>query len=651
MSIDPEYLSHLNPRQREAVLATTGPVSVLAGAGSGKTAVLTTRIYHLIRQGVAPESILAVTFTNKAAREMRERLFQKLGHDPHLNPYATNVPLPLIATFHGLGRELLETYGSALGIPKHFTIYDRDDSKSAIREALKALDIDPKEVPPNSILGRISKAKGEGMTLQEFRDKHGRESFRSRIVAEVWIRYEEKLKKEKSLDFDDLIVLPVRLLTNHDDVRARVQERFSHLHVDEFQDTNELQGKLAQLIAGDRKNIFVVGDIDQSIYTWRGATIDNLLKFEEIYTAAQHIVLEHNYRSTKTIVEAANGIIEHNRNRKEKRAITDNEVGDRIMIHPEANAEREARWIAHQAAKAVRNGQAPEEIAVLYRTNFQSRVIEEAFLHAGVPYRLLGTRFYDRKEVKDVLSWIRLSLDPSRESDRMRAIQSPPRGIGKVTLGKVLAGKADTLRAADRAKVDAFESLIASLREAAETASPSAFVKLIIERSGLEAALLKEGEDGQERLENAKELGTLASRYDGMPGLEGISAFLADAALAGDQDEMDRDEKKKGVVLMTVHAAKGLEFDTVFVSGLEEGLFPHEGMGNDEDRDEEEERRLFYVAVTRARKRLILTLARVRRIYGTDYMSEPSSFLRDIDPLLVNYDEADEYGAENIIEA
>ncbi|MES2225509.1 MAG: UvrD-helicase domain-containing protein [Patescibacteria group bacterium] len=656
-SSPPEYISHLNPAQKEAVLAVDGPVSVLAGAGSGKTSVLTTRIYHLIRQGIPAGSILAVTFTNKAAREMRERLQILLkvesGRDRRPGAYG----LPFVATFHGLGRELLQTYGSVMDIPRHFTIYDRDDSKSAIREALKALDVDPKEVPPSAILGRISRAKGEGQTLQQFREKHGRESFRSRIVAEAWIRYEETLKREKSLDFDDLIVLPVRLLQEHEEVRARVQERFSHLHVDEFQDTNELQGKLAHLIAGDRRNLFVVGDIDQSIYTWRGATIDNLLKFEETYENAKHIVLEHNYRSTQTIVSAANEIIEKNRNRKDKHAVTDNPDGERIKIHPATNAEAEARWVAREAARALDRGTRAEEIAVLFRTNFQSRALEEAFLHAGIPYRLLGTRFFDRKEVKDVLAWIRLALDPSREVDRMRAVQSPPRGIGKVTLGKLLAGKRDELRASDRAKIDSFEALLGGLQEAAQTLVPSEFVKLVIERSGLESALLKEGEDGQERLENAKELGTLASRHDGQPGLEGLSAFLAEAALAGDQDEMDRPtesgEKKKGVTLMTVHAAKGLEFDTVFVTGLEEGLFPHEGMGNasDENRDEEEERRLFYVAVTRAKKRLILTLARIRRIYGTDYLSEPSSFLRDIDPLLIEYDEADEYGAENIIEA
>lgn len=643
MESTPSYLSRLNPRQKEAVLAVEGPVSVLAGAGSGKTSVLTTRIYHLIRQGVPADQILAVTFTNKAAREMRERLGKMLP----------DAPLPFVATFHGLGRELLQTYGSALGIPRYFTIYDRDDSKSAIREALKALDVDPKEVPPGAVLARISKAKSEGMDVQEFREKHSRESFRSRIVAEAWLRYEDTLKKEKSLDFDDLIVLPVKLLRAHEDVRAKVQQRFSHLHVDEFQDTNDLQGELAKLIAGDTQNIFVVGDIDQSIYTWRGATIENLLRFEETYPRAKHIVLEHNYRSTKTIVDAANMVIERNVNRKEKRSVTDNAQGERITIHPARTAEEEAQWVAREAKRMIGRGTAAEEIAVLYRTNAQSRALEEAFLHASVPYRLLGTRFYDRKEVKDVLAWVRLALDPSRESDRMRAVQAPSRGIGKVTLGKILAGKRDELRAADRAKVDAFENVVKGLSEMAQTATPSAFVKFVIQNSGLESALLKEGEEGQERLENARELGALASRYDATPGLEGISAFLSDVALAGDQDEMDRprDAKKPGVTLMTVHAAKGLEFDVVFVTGMEEGLFPHEGMAEDEDRDEEEERRLFYVAITRARKRLILTLARIRRIYGTDYLSEPSQFLRDIDPLLIDYDEADEYGAENVIEA
>ena len=634
------YLEGLNDRQKEAVLSTLGPVSVLAGAGSGKTKVLTTRIYHLIREGVLPQNILAVTFTNKAAREMRERLSLRLEGET----------LPFVATFHGLGRELLEQYGRVLDVPRYFTIFDRDDSERAIKEALKALDVDPKEVPPRSILGRISKAKGEGQTLEQFKEKHSRESFRSRIAAEAWSRYDATLKKEKALDFDDLICLPVRLLEEHADVRKIVQDRFHYIHIDEFQDTNELQGRLAALLCGERRNLFVVGDIDQTIYTWRGATIDNLLSFDHAYPNAKTIVLEHNYRSTKTIVEAANQIIEKNRNRKEKTSTTENDYGDRITLHMADTSEREALWIAKEAKRRIRNGLTPEEIAVLFRTNFQSRALEEAFLHEGVPYRLLGTRFFDRKEVKDVLSWVRLALEPEREADRMRAVQFPSRGIGKVTLGKLTAGQRDQLRAGEKAKVEAFEEVVHGLNAFLPGATPSVFVRAVIERSGIEAALAKDGEEGQERLENAKELATLAARYDYLTGEEGIASFLADAALAGDQDEMDR-PGRSGVTLMTVHAAKGLEFDVVFVAGLEEGLFPHEGMGNDEDRDEEEERRLFYVAVTRARQSLILSMARVRRIYGTDYLQEPSQFLHDIDASLMEHTNA--YGDDDgfIIEA
>ncbi len=619
------YLDELNEQQQEAVLHTEGPISVLAGAGSGKTKVLTTRIYHLIRQGVTPQQILAVTFTNKAAREMRERLHVRLEGGA----------LPFVATFHGLGRELLEQYGRVMDIPRYFSIFDRDDSERVVKEGLKALDVDPKEVPPRAILSRISKAKGDGMTAQQFYERHGREHFRSRMTAEVWLRYEAALKKEKALDFDDLISLPVRLLENHKDVRDLVQARFTHIHIDEFQDTNELQGRLAELLTGERKNLFVVGDIDQTIYTWRGATIANLLAFEKTYPTARTIVLEHNYRSTKTIVDAANAIIEKNINRKEKRSVTNNPEGDPIVIHGADNAETEGGWIAHKTRQLIKEGTRPEDIAVLFRTNFQSRVLEEAFLHAGVPYKLLGTRFFDRKEVKDTLAWVRLALDPTRESDRMRAVQAPTRGIGKVTLGKLVGGRRDELKPSERAKVQAFEEIVAELAAAAEIMEPSVFVRLIIEKSGMQASLEKDGEDGQERLENVKELATLASRYDGEPGKEGISNFLADAALAGDQDELDR-TPKSGVTLMTVHAAKGLEFDTVFVTGLEEGLFPHQGH-DDEKRDQEEERRLFYVAVTRARKQLFLTWARVRRIYGTDYLSEPSSFLQDLDPSLIAF--------------
>lgn len=641
-----EYLSGLNEKQREAVLAVSGPISVLAGAGSGKTRVLTTRIYHLIREGIAPNKILAVTFTNKASREMRERLSQRLG--VHGNGIY-NPNLPFVATFHGLGRHLLEQYGSRIGIARHFSVFDRDESKAIIREALKSMDIDPKEFSPGYVISQISKAKGDGMTADEYRKNYGTRSFRSRVISEVWPRYEASLRKEKALDFDDLITLPVALLKEHKDILEEVQNRFSHVHVDEYQDTNELQGALANLIAGAHKNLFVVGDIDQTIYTWRGATIDNLLAFDQTYPEARTIILEHNYRSTKTIVEAANQIIEKNQNRKEKVSKTDNADGENITVFPGYNAEDEARYVAREAAKYLKCGTPPEEIAVLFRANFQSRVLEEAFLAQGIPYKLLGTKFFERKEVKDVISWIRLALDPSREAERMRAVQAPSRGIGKVTLGKLAAGKRDGLRAGDKAKVESFERVVSSLSEAAKLEVPSQFVRTVIEKTGMEQALRKEGEEGLERIENIKELASLASRYDATAGIEGISDFLADAALAGDQDEIDRDEKTNGVTLMTVHAAKGLEFDVVFITGLEEGLFPHEGRDG-EERDEEEERRLFYVALTRAKKKLYLTLARVRKIYGSDILSEPSSFLQDIDHSLVSY--ASPLGEmESIIEA
>ncbi len=628
-----KYLEGLNEAQKRAVLAKEGPVSVLAGAGSGKTRVLTTRIYHLIRESVPAEQILAVTFTNKAAREMRERVRSQLGGDG---------PLPFIATFHGLGRELLESYGKAIGIPRFFSVYDREDSEKAIGAALKALDVGAKELSPRTVLGRISRAKGEGMRAQEFYDKHGRGSFGARIVAEAWLRYEKTLREEKALDFDDLIALPVRLLEEHDDVRSLAQERWRYIHIDEYQDTNALQGRLAGLLAEMHRNLFVVGDIDQTIYTWRGATIENLLEFDKLYKEAQTIILGQNYRSTKNLVEAANAIIEKNKNRKEKYSTTERNAGEPIVLHIALSAEDEARWIATKIRKLMRESVRPEDIAVLFRTNFQSRALEEGLLRAGIPYKLLGTRFFARKEVKDALAWIRLALDPSREVDKVRAAAAPARGLGRITLGKLAAGQRSELRAGELAKVEAFENIIAELSHAAETLAPSEFVKLVIEKSGMRRALFEEGNaDDRERFENVEELASVAARHDLSPGKEGIAAFLAEAALASDQDEMDQGEKR-GVTLMTVHAAKGLEFDTVFVSGMEEGLFPHEGMGGDEKRDEEEERRLFYVAMTRAKERLILTLARVRKIYGSDFISEPSSFLADIDGTLLVLEEGDD---------
>ncbi len=640
-----KYLDGLNEAQRKAVLAKDGPISVLAGAGAGKTRVLTTRIYHLVREGVSPERILAVTFTNKAAREMRERVRTLLGgFDGSTQPF--------IATFHGLGRELLESYGAVIGVPRFFSVYDRDDSQKVIAQAFKSLDVSTKELSPRAVLSRISRAKGEGLSEQEFREKSARSSFANRIAAEVWRIYEKKLAEEKALDFDDLIVKPVRLLETFPEIRVQAENRWDYIHIDEYQDTNGLQERLAELLAGKHKNLFVVGDGDQAIYGWRGAKMENILNFDKKYPNAQTIVLEQNYRSTKNLVAAANTIIEKNKNRKEKRSTTENGEGERITVHSAVNAEDEARWIAMKIRELMRNGERPEEIAILFRTNFQSRALEEGFLRAGVPYKLLGTHFFARSEVKDALSWMRLALNPSREADRVRAATSPPRGLGKVTLAKLATGGREGLRAGELAKVEAFEKIIGELSLATETLAPSEFVKLVIEKSGMRRALVDEGnEEDRERFENIEELASVAVRYDGMVGKEGIALFLAESALASDQDEMDHpstssgQEAKSGVFLMTVHSAKGLEFNTVFVSGMEEGLFPHENIGGDSltggDRDEEEERRLFYVAITRAKTRLYLTLARIRKIYGSDTFSAPSSFLADLAPDSVVQDDGE----------
>ncbi|MDP2665250.1 MAG: UvrD-helicase domain-containing protein [bacterium] len=644
-----KYLEGLNDAQRQAVLSIDGPISVLAGAGSGKTRVLTTRIYHLVREGIPAKEILAVTFTNKAAREMRERVQRMLGLEKTKNQAPrTKIEMPFIATFHGLGRELLESYGKAINIPRYFSVYDRDDSEKAIGAALKALDVGAKEFSPRAVLGRISRAKGEGMRAREFYEKHVRSGFGNRITAEVWLRYEKTLKEEKSLDFDDLIALPVRLLEEHNDIRAEVQDRWKYIHIDEYQDTNALQGRLANMLAAKHRNLFVVGDIDQTIYTWRGATIENLLEFDKEYPESQTIILERNYRSTKNLVDAANAVIEKNKNRKEKYSTTEKAAGEPIVVHSARSAEDEAHWVSLTIRELMRNEVKPEDVAILFRTNFQSRALEEGLLHAGVPYKLIGTRFFARKEVKDALAWMRLAMDPSREVDKLRAAASPSRGIGKVTLGKLAAGQRVQLRAGELAKVEAFEAVIDELSRATETLVPSEFVKLVVEKSGMRRALYDEGgADDRERFENVEELASVAARHDATPGKEGIATFLAEAALASDQDEMDQGEKR-GVTLMTVHAAKGLEFNTVFVTGMEEGLFPHQGMGNETDRDEEEERRLFYVAMTRAKDRLFLTLARVRKIYGSDSVTSPSSFLADIDGSVMLYDETD---GEAVIEA
>ncbi len=612
------YLDELNERQKQAVLHTEGPLLIVAGAGAGKTKTITHRIAHLIEKGVAPSSILAVTFTNKAAGEMRERVRTLLegkrgGH-------------PLVSTFHSLGVRLLREFHGEAGIPRGFSIWDHDDSLRAVKAELKRLDTE--EWAPRQILSAISREKGAGKTVREYRERA--KTRREEIVALVWERYENARATEDSLDFDDLLVRTLKLLQKSPKTRALLQNRWHYITVDEYQDTSGVQYELMKLLSGERRNICVVGDLDQCIYTWRQAEIENLLSFERAFPKVKTVRLEQNYRSTRTIIAAANAVIEKNSNRIPKTLFSENETGDPIVMYGAQDECYEAWFMAEQAAALIDRGTPPSEIAVLYRENAQSRVLEEALLHAGLPYRVLGTRFFERKEVKDVLSYLRAALNPKSKSDLVRIVAAPPRGIGKITLEKMFSGQA--LGAAS-AKVAAFRETLQKVRHAVNTLPTSEAVRFCIEASGVQKMYEGKTEEDVERLGNVRELANLAIKYEHDLPPTGIERLLEEAALQSEQDELDMQKNKGGISLMTVHAAKGLEFDAVFVVGLEQGLFP--STRNDENRDPEEERRLFYVALTRARKNLFLSYAEVRTKYGARENALPSEFLSDIDERLL----------------
>lgn len=629
--------SSLNPAQREAVETILGPLLILAGAGAGKTQTITERIVEIAKTGVAPSKILAITFTNKSANEMRERIFAKLAEEKSLNIPVSMTERPFVSTFHALGVHIIKEHASLLGLPRFFGIFDKSDSKQAVRKAIKELDLDPKQYDAGKILGSISREKGAGITFAQFEERAG-DDFWNSLVVQVWRKYEQTLKEEKALDFDDLLLHSAELL-EREEVRAKYHEAWEYIHIDEYQDTNGVQYRIAQRLAEKHKNICVVGDIDQNIYSWRGARLRNILDFEKDYPGAKVILLEENYRSTKTILSVANHIIAKNTFRKEKNLFTKNEDGEVLALFEGFDEVSEAEFVATQSEKLITNGVNPEQIAVLYRANFQSRALEEAFLSYGVNYQLLGTKFFERKEIKDVLSYIKAGLEPENRADMKRIINVPARGIGKVTLLKIFEGKSEALPVAVRAKYEAFKTLLLGIGETARTKLPSETVKYVMSHSGLEEELRHGGEEEQERLENVKELVTLATRYDAMPIGEGIEKFLTDAALQSDQDELEKPQA--GVKLMTVHASKGLEFDYVFITGLEEGLFPHDRKeaGAPTTEEDEEERRLFYVALTRARKKVFLTYAQMRTIFGSKQISIPSEFVFDIPPDMIAKEE------------
>lgn len=619
-----KYLETLNSGQREAVITTDGALLVLAGAGSGKTRVITYRILHLIASGVAPRNILAVTFTNKAAKEMRERVTKLLAEEPSA-ARAFSESQPTVTTFHSFGVLVLREHHERLGLRRHFTIYDRADSVRAIKGALEKAGYDAKQFEPRKMLGIISRAKGDSHTREEFTATA--RTYPERVASQVWEHYERVLREEHALDFDDLLLRTRTLLSNHPDVLEQYRSRYSHIHVDEYQDTNKVQYAIARMLAGERANICVVGDIDQNIYSWRGADINNILQFEKHFPNAKVVLLEENYRSTKTIISASNTIIEKNTKRIPKTVFTNNADGDAISLYTAYNETDEAEFVARTSRDLVVSGVNPSEIAVLYRANFQSRTLEDAFMNSNVPYQMLGTRFFERKEIKDILSFLRLALNPESTGDLARIINVPARGIGKVTLLKILEGKRETITGATRDKVAHFFDFIEQIAECAKNKKLSETLKFIIKVSGLESELKKGGEEELERLENMRELVSLATKYDDEEPLEGVEQLLETAALQSDQDELK--ETQDAVRLMTVHSAKGLEFPYVFIVGLEEGLFPHERL-SDEGIDTEEERRLFYVALTRAGKKIFLSYAHVRTIYGSQRVNIASSFVHDL---------------------
>lgn len=625
----PAYLQGLNEKQREAVETTEGPLLILAGAGAGKTKTITHRILHLIKKGVAPEEVLAITFTNKAAKEMRERVIKLLEEDRDLNLPVSNTARPFVSTFHSLSVHILKEFGGQIGVARHFAIYDKSDSRQAIKEAITLAGHDPKRVEPGKVLSAISREKGNFVSQVEYEARNG-DDYMGAIIAEAWRHYEGILTKDKALDFDDLLFKATYLLSTHPQVREYYQKRWKYVHIDEYQDTNKVQYTLSQLLVGPEQNLAVVGDIDQNIYSWRGADIKNILRFEKDYPNARVILLEENYRSTQTILSAANEIIAKNVHRREKNLYTKNGEGEKITVYTAYDEADEANFIANTSRELIGKGIPAEEIAVLYRANFQSRVLEEAFLNKNIPYQLLGTRFFERKEIKDLLSYARAALNPDSMADIKRIINTPARGIGKVSLLKVLEGREGDLPGATLTKVREFREILGSIKKKIETAKASEVIKHILLVSGIEKSLREGKEEDEERLENARELVTLATKYDTLAGTEGIEKLLEDAALASDQDSLEKNGK--AVKLMTVHAAKGLEFDYVFISGLEQELFPHVRINEPSltAEEAEEERRLFYVALTRARKKVYFSCANVRTIFGNKKVNIPSEFINDI---------------------
>ena len=633
-------LSSLNPAQREAVETTEGPLLVLAGAGSGKTRVLTYRIAHIVADlGVSPADILAITFTNKAAAEMRERLGRILGDiGTRWSPRSM-----WVLTFHAMCVRMLRLDGTKLGFTANFTIYDEDDSKRLIKSVMAELDMNEKTYPVNGVRSRISTAKNEMVDSVAFAAKAAMPL--DKATARVYTLYQQRLHANNAMDFDDLLVNAHRLLSEHPDVLRAYQERFRYVSVDEYQDTNHAQYAITNLLAARSRNLMVVGDDDQSIYSWRGADITNILEFERDYPEAKVVKLEENYRSTARILMAANAVVANNTGRKPKTLFTSNAEGEKIASYLASDERDEARFIAGEIERLARaENLRYRDVAVFYRTNAQSRSLEDALLRAGVTYRIVGgTRFFDRAEIRDVTAYLKAVVNPADEVSLRRIINTPKRGIGDTTVEKVgfharergigleaalrEAAGVDWLNAGTRAKVAGFTALLDEMRGIEGDLRD--LVEMIVDKTGIIAAYEAERtEESRGRADNVREFLTVVSEFAASHDEPDLPAFMEWLALRTDLDALDEGADDY-VTLMTVHTAKGLEFPVVFVSGLEESIFPHAN-SMFEAAGLEEERRLAYVAITRARERLYLTHAHSRSLFGSTQHNPPSRFLGEI---------------------
>ena len=621
-----DYLNTLNDEQKKAVMHMAGPCLVLAGAGSGKTRVLTTRIAYLIASGIPSYNILAITFTNKAAKEMKERVEALVPGN-----YA------FLGTFHSLGVRILRENSKECGLESNFTILDSDDVLSLIKRIMKNKEIDPKEISPSYVRNRISFIKNENLSTREIDNLFN--TVPEKKVLEIYQTYQELIHKNNSVDFDDLLVLPVELFKKYPEILDKYQEKFKYILVDEYQDTNEVQYQFNKLLASKYRNLFVVGDANQSIYGFRNANFRNILNFEKDYQDAYVVTLENNYRSTNNILECANCVIRNNKERKElnlKGTIGDGVKTQYITCE---NGKMEAITIIEEIKKLYNKGYDYKDIGILYRTNGQSRLLEEVFLKENIPYNVVGAYyFYQRKEIKDLLSYLKLINNQNDDIALRRIINEPKRGIGTKAIENLSSEAQDLgvsmFAAISKGKELAFKELILDMIKAQEDLSLTEFIDYVLEKSGIRASLTSEKSlENDLRLDNLEEFKSVTASFEERTGSVNLSDFLEEISLIADISE--HKEEKDAVTLMTVHSAKGLEFDCVFLCGMEEGIFPHQNSFGSEA-EIEEERRLCYVGITRARKVLYLTNAHSRILYGREQVNPPSRFIKEIDKNLLD---------------